>query len=355
MAFKGERWTVATLLPVGFVAWIISTIWVLYGTLHLLPLLQLQEDPAHRDEDRHRRGVVQACVSQTLTAIMLICFLSSICTDPGGIPDSPEWRQELLTRESRRRRASSNQEAEEKEKAKKSSAPKSFEVKHTGERRFCKWCDKYKPDRCHHCRVCKSCILRMDHHCPWIANCVGYRNHKFFLLLVLYSLATVDYIVFTMSESVSKTITEETTPSRRFLLVFCMTLSVIMCTLLHVFLGLHIMLTSKATTTIEFCEKRHRRVDAVNILSYDYGTWANFQAVLGPNPLLWLVPCGLPQGDGLYFPVARKCRLSTLSTDASVDREEKEAESTDKKAASSSKEVDDVSPPEVTGARAASA
>merc|ERR1719282_2218216 len=87
--------------------------------------------------------------------------------------------------------------------------PAVHEVKQSGARRFCKWCNTYKPDRCHHCRVCKSCILRMDHHCPWIANCVGFRNHKFFFLLVLYSLINCLFISFTMSESLNRALIEE--------------------------------------------------------------------------------------------------------------------------------------------------
>ncbi|KAL3764343.1 hypothetical protein ACHAW5_003479 [Stephanodiscus triporus] len=60
-------------------------------------------------------------------------------------------------------------------------------------RRMCRRCQSFKPPRAHHCSICDRCIIKMDHHCPWINNCVGIGNHKYFLLFIFYTFLSCHY------------------------------------------------------------------------------------------------------------------------------------------------------------------
>jgi palmitoyltransferase ZDHHC2/15/20 len=284
-------------LPVAFVVATITGLWSIYMFYHILPMLQPHVPGDIVPAELRIKGTIEVTIFSFLTTLLLICYVRCILTHPGEIPDNdPKW--EYLPRDVRNTAA----------------APLSLqEVKKSGERRHCKWCGKYKPDRCHHCRVCKTCILKMDHHCPWIYNCVGFANYKYFFLLLLYSVLDCHFIVLTMAETVKKCIDDPDTPFvTMFSVFFGETLSVFVAVLVTMFFGLHVWLMFKAMTTIEFCEKSAPQKDGSTKSYdsvYDLGLFGNIRAVLGSNALLWLLPVSQPEGDGLNF-VSDETRLS---------------------------------------------
>nr|XP_017526509.1 palmitoyltransferase ZDHHC12 isoform X1 [Manis javanica] len=57
--------------------------------------------------------------------------------------------------------------------------------------RRCRYCLLLQPLRARHCRECRRCVRRYDHHCPWMENCVGERNHPLFVAYLAVQLVVL--------------------------------------------------------------------------------------------------------------------------------------------------------------------
>ena len=277
----------AKFLPVIFVVALIAIIYGVYTYAHLFRLLQIDIAKNRRDLDLYKVGIIETVIFNILVFMVLVCFGLAVVTPPGSVPNSSEW---IYVENDMREQPVELQTA--------------LETKKSGERRNCKWCGKYKPDRCHHCRVCKTCVLKMDHHCPWIYNCVGLNNHKHFMLLLFYVTLTSLFVSITMAWSVYEVVSKDDPPlSDLFVVLFGESLAGFVSLITAGFFGFHLYLTVEALTTIEFCEKQSGKSSSKNPSIFSKGVYGNFEEILGKNPLIWLVPFHPDRGDGLSFDV----------------------------------------------------
>ncbi|CAL8267489.1 unnamed protein product [Merluccius merluccius] len=65
----------------------------------------------------------------------------------------------------------------------------------------CAVCKVVRPPRTGHCRICGTCVQRLDHHCIWINSCVGKSNHRCFLFTLSVFLLTSVYGITTVLHS----------------------------------------------------------------------------------------------------------------------------------------------------------
>ncbi|KAL1982050.1 hypothetical protein VTN96DRAFT_1820 [Rasamsonia emersonii] len=134
----------------------------------------------------------------------------------------------------------------------------SYTVNSSGGARYCKKCQCPKPDRTHHCSSCKRCVLKMDHHCPWLATCVGLRNYKAFLLFLIYTSFFCWVCFVTAALWIWDAVLNDTQLTDAILPVNVVLLAVIggiIGLVLTGFTAWHISLAVRGMTTIESLEK----------------------------------------------------------------------------------------------------
>uniref|UniRef100_A0A2K6V3E6 Palmitoyltransferase n=1 Tax=Saimiri boliviensis boliviensis TaxID=39432 RepID=A0A2K6V3E6_SAIBB len=154
------------------------------------------------------------------------------------------------------------------------------------------------------------CVMKTDHHCPWINNCCVYRNHALFTLFLL--LAPLDCIhaafifVMTMYTQLYNRLSfgwnivkiNMSTARRDPLPIVPLGLAAFPATLFALGLALG--------TTIAVRTLFYYRLDEVFVFPYDMGSrWRNFKQVF-----TW---SGVAEGDGLEWPVRDGCHQYSLT------------------------------------------
>ncbi|VDD88274.1 unnamed protein product [Enterobius vermicularis] len=129
-------------------------------------------------------GVVHTVIFNTVLLFALIAHVRAMCSDPGIVPINRTlkggWRRVNGAYDDVMTDTDYEESGSERETMIGSDD-------YVGEDwSICIRCESYRPPRAHHCRICKCCVRKMDHHCPWVNNCVGEFNQKYFLLFLLY-------------------------------------------------------------------------------------------------------------------------------------------------------------------------
>ncbi|PUZ65677.1 hypothetical protein GQ55_3G243900 [Panicum hallii var. hallii] len=240
-------------------------------------------------------GVANAVAFTALAAACLATYAVAVRRDPGRVP--PGYAPDVEDAEST-----------------------VHEIKRkSGDLRYCQKCCHYKPPRAHHCRFCKRCVLKMDHHCIWINNCVGHENYKIFLVFVLYAVVASFYAMILIIGSVMHSVPKDEqsgSDSSRTSIIICGVILSPLALALAVLLGWHIYFILQNKTTVEY----HEGVRAMWLAEkggdlyhhpYDLGVYDNLISVLGPNIFCWLCPVSNTVGNGLRYRTSYDIPIST--------------------------------------------
>nr|XP_055076790.1 palmitoyltransferase ZDHHC18-B isoform X1 [Misgurnus anguillicaudatus] len=128
-------------------------------------------------------------IGGVLFVFVIISLLQTSFTDPGILPRAtPEEAADIEKQIDKPTSSSSSYRP----------PPRTKEVvinQQVVKLKYCFTCKIFRPPRTSHCSLCDNCVERFDHHCPWVGNCVGKRNYRFFYTFIV-SLSLLTAFIF---------------------------------------------------------------------------------------------------------------------------------------------------------------
>ena len=186
--------------------------------------------------------------------------------------------------------------------------------------KICKYCKEIKPLRTHHCSLCDICVIKMDHHCPWINNCVGQNNQRYFLLFLFHSfcytflvtILTLPILLFHKKYSQNDTeviITKNKVNMRE--IKYISILGIVSLIVEIFFCGWNWFLAFNGQTTLEFWASKTDYKFNEGIVNFSFGNWKkNLFYIFGTENIFKI----------LFFPHVKKLPFSGLEFSKYVDK-----------------------------------